>query len=88
MLCTEHNSMPTLEAEVSDDDLTIVVRDSDGNERERIEGEASMLRQNQQFVSSFERPVLTLLTLYDRERESQEDKLEEIADADIPDLPT
>lgn len=80
--------MPTLEATVRDDELAIVVRDSDGTERERIEAEASMLRQNQQFVSSFERPILTLLTLYDRERESRETELEEIADAEIQDLPT
>jgi len=77
-----------LDAEVSDDQLTIVVKDSGGNERERIEGEASMLRQNQQFVSSFERPILTLLTLYDREQQQAETDIDELAEADIPDLPT
>lgn len=80
--------MPTLEATVEDDELAIVVRDSDGTERERIEAEASMLRQNQQFVSSFERPILTLLTLYDREQQQAEADVEDIAGAEIPDLPT
>lgn len=79
---------PKLKAELQDDELTLVVTDDNGEERERIEAEASTLRQNQQFVSSFERPIITLLTLYDREQQSVETDIEDIADADIPDLPT
>ena len=82
---------PTLEVEANPDSKTldITVTDSDGVEREHIETDAEILIQNQQFVSAHERPILTLLTLYQREREqSTGADLEDIADTDIEDLPT
>lgn len=80
--------MPTLEAHVDPDteSLTISVSD-DGKKYEHIEVDADILIQNQQFVTSFERPILTLLTLYQREQQPDTD-VEDIAEEDLADLPT
>jgi hypothetical protein len=59
---------PRLDATVENGDLSIVVKDSDGEIRDSITTDAAILTQNQQFVTSFERPILTLLTLYQREQ--------------------
>lgn len=78
-------------AEVEDGKLSITV-ESGGQEYENIESAIDILLRNQQFVGSFERPILTLLTLYNREQEerveSQAGDDGEFSNTEIEDLPS
>jgi hypothetical protein len=77
--------MPELTATVDTESETVEITVTDGNQEvERIESDVDILTQNQQFVTAFERPILTLLTLYERERQQN---VEGVADADLEDLP-
>jgi len=63
---------PTLTATINDvdDNPTVEITVAqDGREIETVTSDVDILLQNNQFVKSFERPVLTLLTLVLRERD-------------------
>lgn len=77
--------MPELQATVNTESNTVTITVAEnGVEYERIESDVEILTQNQQFVTAFERPILTLLTLYERRRQQN---VGDVPDADLEDLP-
>lgn len=84
---------PTLTAEITTGEtpeLHVTVANGDGTIEEST-ADLALLIQNNQYVSSFERPVLSLLSLYEREVAAEqvgEQPTEEIGNGEIQDLPT
>lgn len=78
-----------LVAEVTDGETLSITVESNGTTYEDTEVDIGLLIQNQKFVSSFERPILSLLTLSQRTQASEgstgefeEDELEDLPSAD------